>query len=273
MNHLKVGEYWNANAETWTQLVRAGHDVFRDRLNTPAFFASLPPVAGLSGLDLGCGEGHNTRLVARRGAKVTAIDIAEVFIRHARAEEARAPLGISYQQASAVELPFADATFDFATAFMSFMDIPETAEVLREAWRVLRPGGWLQFSILHPCFNPPHRRCLRDDDGHTHALEVGDYFLEPEGRLDEWIFGDAPAAVRSRLPKFKVPRFHRPLNHWLNLLVAARFQLEHCAEPCPSDEAVRDYPVLHDAKVAAYFLHLRVRKPGGTNAEGLKAEG
>src|SRR6185369_909897 len=56
MNHLDVGEYWNRNAEAWTRLARAGHDVLRDQLNTPAFLASLPPVAGLHGLDLGCGE-------------------------------------------------------------------------------------------------------------------------------------------------------------------------------------------------------------------------
>jgi SAM-dependent methyltransferase len=192
---------------------------------------------------------------------MTAIDIAEVFIRHARAEEARAPLGITYQEASAVELPFGDAAFDFATAFMSLMDIPETERVLAEAFRVLRPGGWLQFSILHPCFHPPHRRNLRDEEGRVHALEVGDYFLRPEGRVGEWIFGDAPAAVRDRLPKFRIPHFHRPVSQWLNLSVAAGFGIEHCGEPCPDAETLREFPALHDAGLTAFFLHLRVRKP------------
>jgi trans-aconitate methyltransferase len=41
-----------------------GHDIYRDHLNTPAFFAMLPDVEGLAGLDIGCGEGHNTRLLA-----------------------------------------------------------------------------------------------------------------------------------------------------------------------------------------------------------------
>ena len=256
-----MGEFWNGNAEAWTKLARAGYDVYRDQLNTPAFFAMLPPVAGLHGIDLGCGEGHNTRLVARRGATMTAIDIAENFIRHAQAEETRAPLGITYQQASAVALPFAAASFDFATAFMSLMDIPETEQALAEAWRVLRPGGFLQFSITHPCFNPPHRRNCRDENRRTYAVEVGDYFLDARGRVDEWTFGVAPAALRERLPKFRVPRFHRPIGQWLNFLLAAGFQLERVEEPCPSEEAVHAYPLLQDAQVAAYFLHLRVRKP------------
>jgi ubiquinone/menaquinone biosynthesis C-methylase UbiE len=261
MNHLTVGEYWNANAEAWTKLARAGHDVLRDRLNTPAFLASLPPVAGLRGLDLGCGEGHNTRQVARLGASMTAIDIAAIFIRHAQTEETRAPLGITYRTASAVELPFADAAFDFATAFMSLMDIPELERVMAEAFRVLRPGGFLQFSILHPCFNPPHRRVCRDEERRAYALELGDYFLDTKGRVHEWFFGDAAQAARERLPTFRIPRFHRPLSEWLNLLVAAGFRLERFDEPQPDEEAVRAHSVLQDAAVAAYFLHVRVRKP------------
>jgi len=263
MDHLSVGDCWNANAEAWTQLARAGYDVYRDQLNTPAFLAMLPPVDGREGLDLGCGEGHNTRLIAQRGARMTGLDIAEIFIRHARTEEQRAPLGITYHHASAVELPYAVASFDFAVGCMSLMDIPETAQVLAEAFRVLRPGGFLQFSILHPCFNPPHRRNCRDEDQRITAVEVGDYFAETAGQIDEWIFGEAPLALRQRLPMFKVPRFHRPLSQWLNLLVASGFLLERCEEPQPSEATVLAYPRLQDAQVVAYFLLLRVRKPAG----------
>src|SRR5205807_2088552 len=118
----------------------------------------LPSVEVLSGLDIGCGEGHNSRLLAKRGARVTAVDIAEVFIAHARQSESEEPLGIDYRVASAVDLPFADATFDFVTGFMSLMDVPETDRVVAEAYRVLKPDGFLQFSISHPCFDTPHRR-------------------------------------------------------------------------------------------------------------------
>ncbi len=260
MDHLTAGDYWNANAEAWTKLARAGYDTYRDHLNTPAFLAMLPPVAGLEGLDIGCGEGHNTRLIALRGARMTGLDIAEVFIRHARAEEQRAPLGITYHHASAVELPYKDGSFNFAVGCMSLMDIPETARAVEEAFRVLRPGGWLQFSILHPCFNPPHRRNCRDERKLTYAVEVGDYFDGTEGRIDEWIFGTAPLALRQSLPMFKVPRFHRPLAAWINLLIAAGFVIERVEEPRPSEATVLAYPSLQDAQVVAYFLHVRVRK-------------
>lgn len=260
MNHLDVGQYWNANAPTWTKLAREGYDVYRDYLNTPAFFALLPEVAGLRGLDIGCGEGHNTRLLAGRGARVTAIDIAENFIAAAQEAERTEPLGIAYQIASAVELPFAEATFDFATAFMSLMDIPETALALAETYRVLKPGGFLQFSICHPCFDTPHRRNLRDAQRRTYAIEVGDYFHNLEGDVAEWLFKAAPTATQAELPKFRIPRFTRTLSQWINLLLDTGFHLERMAEPCPTDDTVRQCPAVQDAQVVAYFLHMRVRK-------------
>ena len=130
MDHEEVGRYWNENAEVWTELVRASYDHYRDGLNTPAFFEMLPGVDGLSGLDVGCGEGHNTRLLAERGAHMTGIDISRNFVRYAREAEAARPLGIRYENASAVQLPFENASFDFVVAFMSLMDIPETERVL-----------------------------------------------------------------------------------------------------------------------------------------------
>jgi SAM-dependent methyltransferase len=261
MDHEEVGRFWNTNAYAWTKLSRAGYDVYRDYLNTPAFFALLPDVEGLSGLDIGCREGHNTRLLAKRGARVTAIDIAEAFIVHVQQAEAHAPLGIDYRIASAVALPFADASFDFTTGFMSFMDIPETTRVLAEAYRVLKPGGFLQFSIAHPCFDTPHRRNLRHANGLTYAIEVGDYFRTLDGAISEWLFGAAPPPVKQGLPPFKIPRFTRTVSQWLNLLIDTGFLLERVEEPRPSDATVLACPAMQDAQVVAYFLHIRVRKP------------
>ena len=261
MEHREVGRYWDQNAALWTRLARAGYDTYRDYLNTPAFFDILPDVNRLAGLDIGCGEGHNTRLLAKRGARVTSIDISRVFIRHAQESEDQEPLGINYHLASAVELPFPDSSFDFVTAFMSLMDIPETDRVIAEVYRVMKPGGFLQFSITHPCFDTPHRRNLRDENGLTYAYEVGDYFRNLQGDIAEWLFSAAPPRVRQGLPNFKVPRFTRTVSQWLNLLIETGFVLERIEEPCPDDETVRRCPNIRDAQVVAYFLHIRARKP------------
>jgi ubiquinone/menaquinone biosynthesis C-methylase UbiE len=261
MDHNEAGTYWNGNARAWTVLSRAGHDLYRDHVNTPGFFKILPDIRGLKGLDIGCGEGHNTHLLAEMGANLTGIDISEEFIGFAQQSELEHAQGISYQVASAVALPFPDNAFDFATAFMSFMDIPELTQVLSEAHRVIKPGGFLQFSITHPCFNTPYRKNLRNAQGKTYAVAVGDYFHNLNGQIDEWTFGSAPMALRARLPRFQTPRFTLTLSEWINGLIQAGFQIEEIAEPRPSDETVEHLPQVQDAQIVAYFLHIRVRKP------------
>ena len=262
MEHNETGRYWNQNAEAWTILSRQGYDVYRDRLNTPAFLSMLPYVTGRQGLDIGCGEGHNTCLLAQRGAHMTGVDIAPVFLRYAQAARREEPLDVRYLNGSAVELPFPCDSFDFATAFMSLMDIPETERVIGEAYRVLKPDGFLQFSITHPCYDTPHRKQLKDADGRVYAVEIGDYFRNLEGDLSEWTFSAAPPEARAGLPPFRIPRFTRTLSQWLNLLVDTGFVIEQIEEPRPDDETVRAAPNLQDAQVFAYFLLVRVRKPG-----------
>lgn len=257
MDGNEAGQYWEKNAAAWTELSRAGYDVYRDLLNTPAFFAILPEVNGLRGLDVGCGEGTQTRLAAERGARMTGLDVAPTFVR----EAARAGGGVAYVNGSAEALPFADGVFDFAIATMSLMDVPRPEVALREIGRVVRAGGFLQFSISHPCFSTPHRKLLRDAQGEAYAVEVGKYFERQDGRLERWIFGAAPAETRARLRPFEVPLFHRTLSEWLMALLAAGFALEHVAEPCVDVETALRAPQVADTRVVSYFLHVRGRKP------------
>ena len=202
MEAEEVRKHWNRNAEAWTQLSRAGYDTYRNYLNTPAFFELLPEVDGLKGLDLGCGEGYNTRLLAEHGANVIGLDFSSVFVRHAKSFQARSSHIPEYLIGNAQELPFADACFDFITGFMSFMDIPDTAALLGEVWRALKPGGFLQFSISHPCFDLPLRKNLRDAKGRTYAFELGGYFQHAEGNVAEWLFSAAPPEAVESMRKF-----------------------------------------------------------------------
>jgi SAM-dependent methyltransferase len=261
MKRTDVARYWEENAETWTRHSRAGHDVYRDALNTPAFLSMLPSIAGLRGLDIGCGEGSNTRELARRGANICAIDVAPTFIRYARAAEAAMPLGVVYFVADGTELPFAAGSFDFTTAFMSMMDMHDQRRALSEVRRVLKPGGFLQFSILHPCFVPPYRRVLREANGKTRAIEVSGYFDEIDGRLDTWWFSTLPPEERKRTRPFRTPRFHRTLSAWVEIIGAAGLVIDRFAEPSASAELALAEPVVEDTRVAPLFLHIRAARP------------
>lgn len=261
MNETEVGYYWNDNAHAWTVLSRAGHDIYRDYLNSPAFFEILPDIKQLKGIDIGCGEGYNTRLLANHGAIIEAIDIAPVFIEKANALEKEDPLGINYAVASATHLPFPNENFDFAASFMCLMDIPDQQKVLDEAFRVLKPGGFFQFSIEHPCFKTPHLKKVKNENGKTCAFEIGDYFSETNVKTEEWIFGDAPEETKNKMPKFKIPNFHKTLSYWINAVIKSGFSIEQVHEPYPADNIIQEKPSMQGAQVVSYFLQIRCRKP------------
>jgi ubiquinone/menaquinone biosynthesis C-methylase UbiE len=260
MDDYQAARYWEGNALAWTRLSRQGWDVYRDAVNTPAFLELLPDVTGKTGLDVGCGEGHNTRLFAARGARMFAIDVAPTFVRLASEMETRQGDAIRYAVASALALPFAPGQFDFATAVMTLMDLPDHELALTEIYRVLRAGGFLQFSILHPCFFPPHRRLLRTPQGKGYAVEVGQYFERVDGRIERWLFSAAPEEAKAGLKPFDTPVFHRTLAEWFNAVVQAGFVLEQVAEPRADDATARRVPAVEDTRVVAYFLHVRCRK-------------
>lgn len=265
--------YWEENAEAWTQMSRQGYDVYRNLVNTPAFLSMLPDVKNLKGLDIGCGEGYNTRKVAALGAKMTAIDVSKTFIHHAsEMEETESAYdAIDYRVCCATELPFEENSFDFAMATMSLMDVPDFRLVLKEVSRVLVPGGFLQFSILHPCFLTRRFKWIVDETGEhgvkgeTLGVLCGDYFEKDHGPtgpyfVEEWTFSAAPEEVSSAHPKFKVPRFFHTMSEWMNGLIEEGFVLEKLNEPTVADERIlSEYPPLVNLKKIAFLLHVRCR--------------
>lgn len=260
----EVGRVWDSNAEAWTELSRAGFDVYRDLVNTPAFLAMLPDVSGQVGLDLGCGEGHNTALVAERAGWMVGLDISPRFARSALAA-VRSVSGTTVVVGDGLALPFPNGSFDFVVGFMSFMDVPRPADVLAEAARVLRPGGFVQFSITHPWSNTPVRHWVYDEHGDRVALASGGYF-DQKPSIESWLFSAAPAELRAQYRPFRVPRFPLTLAGWLNAVVDAGLVIERVNEPCATEETAAAHPEVADTRIAPYFLHIRARKPATASA-------
>ena len=246
---------WEANAPDWIKLSRAGFDVYRDLVNTPAFFGMLPRVEGLRVLDVGCGEGHNTRLLADRGAEAIAIDISEQFVRAA----AVAGPGIHHVIGDGAELPFASSSFDAVTAFMSLMDVADPERTLHEMARVLRPGGFVQFSVVHPATSTPVRHWNNDDDGERYTLAIGDYFHE--GPVHEnWTFGAAPPEIRAAVRPFEITYARRTLSGWLNATIAAGFEITAIAEPHANEPTACEHPEVADTRIVPYFLIVQAQR-------------
>lgn len=250
---------WEANAPDWIELSRAGFDVYRDLVNTPAFVAMLPPMAGTRCLDFGCGEGHNTRIVADLGTEVVALDISDQFI---RAASGVVHPRVRYVLADGLSLPFAPCSFDVVTAFMSMMDVADPERALTELARVLRPGGLLQFSIVHPATSTPIRSWQIDAEGRRTGLTVGDYF--DEGPVEEtWTFGAAPPDVRARVRPFEITYARRTLSSWLNAVVRAGLTVTALGEPRADEATARRHPEVADTRIVPYFLIVQARRTRG----------
>jgi ubiquinone/menaquinone biosynthesis C-methylase UbiE len=239
LEEADVAAAWNRNAERWSEDVRAGYDLYRDVFTLPAFLACMPEIAGCDVIDLGCGEGSNTRRMADVGGRMTGIDISEALIARAREDERREPRGIRYELGSFSQLDFLPhASFDHAVSTMALMDGPDLAGAMREAWRVLRPGGTFTFSVLHPCFVTPVLKWLRDENGNYEGLRVGRYF-DRDPFVERWRFSKRPDPQSVEL--FEVPRFPRTLSDYLNAISDAGFHIARLEEPRPDATMARNY--------------------------------
>jgi SAM-dependent methyltransferase len=102
-------------------------------------------------LEVGCGAAMCSRWLAAQGARPVAFDISAGMLRHARAGAAQTGLNVPLVQADAQHLPFRAQSFDLAfTSFGAIAFVADSAAVMREVARVLKPGGRWIFSTTHP---------------------------------------------------------------------------------------------------------------------------
>jgi len=225
---------WEPEAENWLRWARTpGHDPYwhyRD-----SFFGSIvPPPAKLT-LDLGTGEGRVARDLAQRGHRVVGIDSSRTLVRHAREADA----GGRYLVAAAEALPFENGRFDLVVAYNALMDVEDLDAAVREAARVLEPGGRLCVSVTHPLADAG--RFAQDE-----AFVIEGSYLE-RSRFEG-------ADERNGLV-MTWRGWNHPLSDYTNALEAADLLLESLGEPAPAgvSERWRRVPM---------FLQFRALKPG-----------
>ena len=202
------------------------------------------------------------RRLARRGARITGVDLSGGMIAHARVLEEAHPLGIAYRVASFSDhTGLADASFDRAVSTMALMDAPDLEDAMREAHRLLRPGGVLASSVLHPCFVTPGLRWEHDEAGRTMGLIVLRYF-DRTAFAEEWSSGARPQPAEGGAPvePFAVPRFPHTLSDWVSAIAGAGFRIAAIEEPRPDDAAAPGPKFARPRDLAAFVLMVQATR-------------
>lgn len=110
----------------------------------------IDPKPGEHILDLATGTGWTSRLIARRGATVTAVDIAPELIAAAELRAEQEGLDITYDLGDAERLPFPDGHFDAATSTFGVMFASRPEAAASELARVVRKGGRIGLTTWPP---------------------------------------------------------------------------------------------------------------------------
>src|SRR5262245_52678214 len=165
-------------------------------------------------LDVAAGNGNATLAAARRWADVTSTDYVGALLERGRAKADAERLSVTFQEADAEQLPFADASFDVVLSVFGVMFTPNQEQAAHEMVRVCRSGGTIGLANWTP----------EGFIGHVFRT-IGKYVAAPAGvkppsvwgteqRLNE-LFGEEISELRTKKRMF-VFRY-RSAEHWLEV--------------------------------------------------------
>jgi SAM-dependent methyltransferase len=174
-----------------------------DRYLGPIFFhhyaddlaGRLVAAPGLRVLEVACGTGLLTRRVLARirgsGSSIVATDLNEAMIEYGRGQVPPEP-GLEWRQADGTRLPFPDRAFDAVVCQFGLMFFPDKAAGMREAFRVLKPGGVYLFNVWDAIERNPIARI-------THETIAGFFPSDPPTFYTVPFGFHAPEPIRTLL--------------------------------------------------------------------------
>lgn len=215
---------WDVLAEDWIQRMDSASDRARVALLDEWMLRAVGDVQKKRVIDLGCGEGRFSRMLAVRGATVLGIDSCKRLVDRANERLAQLPDDVraTFRLDDMTTLATVFETFQIAVAYLSVIDVDDAKAAAAQAFRVLDPGGLFVVCDVHPMCSATKtaNHWHRDAYGHKLHRIVDNYFDE-----DARIFSLAGKPLKN---------MHRTLATMFSTLTAAGFTVLDLQEPKPS---------------------------------------
>ena len=238
----RIRAQWTKYAQDWIETNQAVRTGFLDSWMLDA----LGDVSGKSVIDIGCGEGRFCRLLSELGAAVTGVDLTEALIEQARNVGSDSETYLVGDAENLEEVR--DESFDLAVSYIVLVDLEDYRSSIRQAYRVLRPGGRFIVCNIHPM-----RTAVKSTDGwisdrSRKLFYPVDNYTEEGEREFLWWSG----------PFINV---HRTLSSYVSAFLDAGFVLEALQEPVPSEEQLAVHPGFDDEPRVPNFIIYVLKKP------------
>lgn len=215
---------WGGVAEWYDKHLEKGSDTYHDKVVHPNLLRMLGDVKGKQVLDLACGQGIFSRLMADRGAGVVGVDLGKELIEMAEKRNKEYKFKIHYYHSPSHDLYMVkDATKDLAVCVLAIQNIEKLQETIQEVSRVLKKGGRFLLVLNHPSFrNPTHTHWRYDENEDRQYRRVEEYLSESKIKIDM-----TPGSKNDK--KFTVT-FHRPLQVYMKAFAKYGFAIARLEE-------------------------------------------
>ena len=237
----RLNTQWTDAAEDWIQQDQS----VRTGMLDSWMLKALGDLSNARVVDIGCGEGRFSRLLAGLGASVTGVDLTEPFIERARS---LAVGNDTYVLGDAENLEgIASNSYDLAVLYIVLVDLLDYKAAIEAANRVLKPGGKLVICNVHPMRTSVPYGWI-NQGGRKLFYALDNYTDEGPREFDWW--------------GKNFINMHRTLSSYISAFLEAGFVLERLDEPVPSEEQLAENPSFDDEYRAPNFIIYVLRKPG-----------
>lgn len=216
---------WDALARRRHEQIASGRDLSFTHVLTPLLLDLMEGCDKRSILDIGCGTGELTSLVAASAEDVIALDLSAESLAVARSHVAAHDVQFLHGALEDLAPQLIDKAFSLAIAAMTLMTIADLQAFAQGLASVLSKGGHFVATMAHPWFWPRYWQYERED-----------WFS-----YSQELFIEAPFRISSDTTDVVTTHVHRPLELYLRTFESCGFLLETLREPMPSPADIRPH--------------------------------